>query len=238
MQFISVLCQLSLDMNTAIIVAAGKGTRLNAERPKQFLEVLNKPILIHTLDRFEACSSISEVIVVVPVGEIETFTSLAEKFGLHKITRIVAGGSTRAESVANGLTAVDPRTEIVAVHDGARPLVTIDEIERTIEQAKEIGAACLVAAVTDTIKEIKGDKITGTLERGNLRRALTPQAFRYEIIKRAFAGSDLSEDVTDECFLVEKLGYEIAFVEGSSKNIKITNHEDLAVAALFLKDVD
>lgn len=224
-------------MNTAIIVAAGKGTRFNAERPKQFLEVLNKPILIHTLDRFEACSSVSEVVVVVSADEIETFTNLAEKFRLNKITKIVAGGSTRAKSVANGLRAIDPTTEIVAVHDGARPLVTADEIARTIEQAKETGAACLVAAVTDTIKEIIGDKIAGTLDRGNLRRALTPQAFRYEIIKRAFADSDLSEDVTDECFLVEKLGYEITFVDGSSKNIKLTTQEDLAVAALFLKDV-
>jgi 2-C-methyl-D-erythritol 4-phosphate cytidylyltransferase len=110
----------------------------------------------------------------------------------------------------------------------------VDEIERTISKAKETGAACLVAAVTDTIKTIRGGEIAATLDRDKLRRALTPQAFKKEILERAFQGADLNESVTDECFLVERLGHPIAFVEGSSANIKITNPEDLALAtALF-----
>ena len=99
---------------------------------------------------------------------------------------VVAGGDSRAESVLNGLNAVSEQTEIVAVHDGARPLVSVDEIERVIEKARETGAACLVASVTDTIKSIRGDEIAATLDRDKLRRALTPQAFKTEVLKRAF----------------------------------------------------
>ncbi|MDQ3062065.1 MAG: 2-C-methyl-D-erythritol 4-phosphate cytidylyltransferase, partial [Acidobacteriota bacterium] len=129
------------------------------------------------------------------------------------------------------------RTEIVAVHDGARPLVSSEEISRTIEQARETGAACLVAAVTDTIKEVRDGKIVATIDRKQLRRALTPQAFRFEILKLAFETADLSEATTDECFLVEKLGYEISVVEGSAQNIKITTQKDFALAEFFLNKI-
>jgi 2-C-methyl-D-erythritol 4-phosphate cytidylyltransferase len=136
----------------------------------------------------------------------------------------------------NGLNAIESeRCEIVAVHDGARPLVSVEEISATIEKAKETGAACLVAAVTDTIKEVADGKIIGTIDRSKLRRALTPQCFRYEILKRAFAENEISEIVTDECFLVERLGYEIATVEGSAQNIKITLKEDFVFAEHLLK---
>ena len=125
--------------------------------------------------------------------------------------------------------------EIVAVHDGARPFVTVDEIERTVAKAKETGAACLVAPVTDTIKSIRGDEIADTLDRDKLRRALTPQVFRKELLQRAFELGDLSEAVTDECYLVEKLGHPIAIVEGGANNIKITHPDDLAFAGLLAK---
>jgi len=222
-------------MNTAIVVAAGSGKRFNSTIPKQFLEILGKPLLIYTLERFERCDSVSEVILVLSSAEIANFTNIAGKFDIRKITKIVSGGMTRAESVFNGFRAVDPGVEIVAVHDGARPLVSVDEISLTIEKARENGAACLVADVTDTIKTIDGDRFAGTLDRRKLKRALTPQAFRYEILQKAFALGDLSEDVTDECFLVEKLGYKIAFVKGNPKNIKITRPEDLIFAEAVLK---
>jgi 2-C-methyl-D-erythritol 4-phosphate cytidylyltransferase len=125
--------------------------------------------------------------------------------------------------------------DIVAVHDGARPFVTEDEIDRTVAKAVETGAACLVAPVTDTIKTIRGDEISGTLDREKLRRALTPQVFRKEVLQQAFELGDLSEAVTDECYLVEKLGHPIAFVEGSTRNIKITNPEDLIMAATIAR---
>lgn len=222
-------------MNTAIIVAAGSGTRFGGERPKQFLEIGGKPLLIHTIEKFENCVAIDEIILVLSASEVENFLIIAEKFNLTKLKKIVSGGKTRAESVFNGLNAINDAAEIVAVHDGARPFVTCEEITAIIEKAKETGAACLVGKVTDTIKEIANDKIIATIERTKLRRALTPQTFRLEILQKAFANADLSEAATDECFLVEKLGYEIAIVEGSAKNIKITTLEDWELAEIFLK---
>ena len=222
-------------MNSAIIVAAGSGSRFQAEKPKQFLEIAGKPLIFHTLDRFEKCPSIDEIVLVLPSNEIENFKKLAAGFNLTKLKKIIPGGKTRAESVFSGLQAVDEKCEIVAVHDGARPLVSCEEISRTIEMAMKTGAACLTAKVTDTIKKIAGDKIVGTIDRENLRRALTPQCFQTEILRRAIAGADLSEAVTDECFLIEKLGYEIAFVDGSAKNIKITTREDFVLAEVLLK---
>jgi 2-C-methyl-D-erythritol 4-phosphate cytidylyltransferase len=217
-------------MNSAIIVAAGSGTRFGAERPKQFVEICGKPLIEHTLERFENCPLIDEIILVLPSGEIEDFPKIS------KISKIIMGGKTRAESVFIGLSVVDSEAEIVAVHDGARPLVSVEEIAETIEKARETGAACLVSNVSDTIKEVADGKISGTIDRSKLRRALTPQCFRLEILQKAFARADLSEAVTDECFLVEKLGYEIAVVEGSAKNIKITTPEDFILAEIFLKN--
>jgi len=226
-------------MNVAIIVAAGSGTRFGGATPKQFLEIGGKPLLIHTIEKFENCAAIDEIVLVLSLNEVANFQTIAEKFKLTKLKKIVAGGKTRAESVFNGLNAVDTdSTEVVAVHDGARPFVSIEEIAVTIEKARQTGAACLVAVVTDTIKEVADGKIVQTIERTKLRRALTPQAFRFEILQKAFANADLSETATDECFLVEKLGYEIAVIEGSAKNIKITTREDWNLAEIFLKKTE
>lgn len=222
-------------MNTAIIVAAGSGNRFNSKTPKQFAEILGKPVIIHTLEKFEACEAVFQVVLVLPASEIADFESLIDKFGLKKIKNVVAGGLSRAESVLNGLNAADPTTDIVSVHDGVRPLVSIDEITATIEKAQETGAACLVAVVTDTIKQISDGKIAGTLDRTKLRRAMTPQAFRYDILRQALDQVDLDDDITDECMLVEKLGYPIAYVDGSSRNIKITHPEDRILAEALLR---
>lgn len=226
-------------MNSAIIVAAGSGTRFGTKTPKQFLEILGKPLLIYTLERFELCSVIDELILVLAADEIENFRRTVEKYNLKKLTKIVSGGENRSISVYNGLNALDSqKTKIVAVHDGARPLIYVNEISATVEKARQFGAACLVAAVTDTIKEVAAGKIIKTVERSKLRRALTPQCFRFEIIKRAFAENETGKIVTDECFLVEKLGYEIAIVEGSPQNIKITTPEDFVFAESILAQPD
>jgi 2-C-methyl-D-erythritol 4-phosphate cytidylyltransferase len=223
-------------MNSAIIVAAGSGTRFGSKTPKQFLEILGKPLLIHTLECFESCSSVDEIILVISDEETANFSKIIEKYELKKLAKLVSGGNTRSESVLNGLNAVDYNNcKIVAVHDGARPLVSVNEITATIKKAEETGAACLVAGVTDTIKEVANGKIIKTIDRNTLRRALTPQCFRYEILKRAFAENEIGENATDECFLVEKLGIEIAIVEGSAQNIKITRPEDLVFAENLLK---
>jgi 2-C-methyl-D-erythritol 4-phosphate cytidylyltransferase len=215
---------------TAIIVAAGSGTRFKSDKPKQFLEILGKPVIVHTLERFQSAPSVDSIILVLAENQITRF----ESTNITKLARVIAGGSTRAGSVWNGLNAIADDTTIVAIHDGARPLVSVDEIERTIEKAIQTGAACLVGPITDTIKTVRGEEIAATLDREKLRRALTPQAFKTEVLKRAFELVDLSDAITDECFLVEKLGHPIALVEGSSRNIKITHSEDLVLAEAFL----
>lgn len=225
-------------MNTAIIVAAGGGKRFGGNTPKQFLEIAGKPVIIHTLRRFEDCPKIDEIILVLSETQTADFLQTFEKYNLKKLSQVIAGGRSRAESVSRGLNAVNSETaEIIAVHDGARPLVTIEEISATIEKAEETGAACLVAPVTDTIKEISGDKILRTISRSRLRRALTPQCFRYEILRRAFEEHDSGEEATDESLLVERSGVTVSLVEGSVKNIKITHPEDFAIAEIFLKSM-
>lgn len=222
-------------MNTAIIVAAGSGQRFDSAHPKQFVPILGKPLIIHTLDRFQACDAIDEIVLVLSESGREAFETINLKFEIAKLRSTVIGGATRAESVRNGLEAVAPGCDVVAVHDGARPFVTVGEITATVERAAQTGAACLVGAVTDTIKTIRGDEIAGTLDRDKLKRALTPQAFKFEVLRRAFEFGDLSEAVTDECYLVEKVGHPISFVEGSSRNIKITRSEDLLIAEAILQ---
>jgi len=224
-------------MNSAIIVAAGTGKRFGGDIPKQFLNIHGKPLLVYTLEKFESCSAIDEVILVVAGDEIGRGEKLVEEFSLKKVRRVIEGGANRAKSVANGFASLDKsHTQIVVVHDGARPLVTATEISATISKAEVTGAACLVARVDDTIKEVLNDKIVRTIDRANLRRALTPQAFRYEILKRALAASNLGEEITDESYLLEKIGETVSLVEGSSKNIKVTNGEDFSLVEKLLEN--
>jgi 2-C-methyl-D-erythritol 4-phosphate cytidylyltransferase len=224
-------------MNVAIIAAAGQGTRLGAERPKQFLELAGVPVIIHTLKRFEQCTAIQEVIVVLPAQDSSTFLTLAGKYALRKLARVVPGGATRAESVWRGLQSVRAATvEIVAVHDGVRPFVTAEEIERTVRAALESGAAILTAPLIDTIKEVNNSRVVRTIERTRLQRALTPQCFRYELLRRAYEQSpELVASATDDSSLVESLGVTVTTVEGDARNIKITRPEDIALAESILK---
>src|SRR5215217_9557786 len=153
-------------MNIAIIAAAGAGTRMASDRPKQFLSLAGMPLIFHTLKPFEECEQIHEVIVVLPAEESAGFLSMAGKYGLRKLTRVVPGGATRADSVKRGLMAIRPATaEIVAVHDGVRPFVTVAEIDNTIAAAQRDGAAILATPATDTIKLVEGDAVVKTLER-------------------------------------------------------------------------
>jgi len=223
-------------MNIAIIAAAGAGTRMASDRPKQFLLLAGQPVIFRTLQVFEECDSIDEVIVVLPAAESAGFLSLAGKYGVRKVTRVVPGGVTRADSVKRGLMTIRSATaEIVAVHDGVRPFVTVEEISRTVAAAKTDGAAILVAPVTDTIKEIRDANVLKTLDRGVLRRALTPQCFRYELLREAYQNADVNDpSLTDESALLEQLGRPVSIVEGSARNIKITTAEDLVIAEAIL----
>ena len=224
-------------MNVAIVVAGGKGTRFGGKRPKQFLELRGTPIIIHTLRQFERCREIEQLVVVLPADETAGFQSLAAEFDLKKISRVVAGGDTRARSVRNGLATI-AEADVVAVHDGVRPLVTADEIDRVVQAARTTGAAILVAPIGDTIKQVEADRVSGTLSRASLRSAFTPQCFQLEILRRAYEKLDELEsagiEVTDDSFLVEQSGVEVVTIEGSGRNIKITREEDLAFAEKLL----
>ena len=228
-------------MNVAIIVAGGKGLRFGGNRPKQFLELSGTPIIIHTLTRFERSQEIGSVIVVLPAEHMAGFESLVRTFALKKVNRIVGGGPTRAQSVRQGLQTIET-ADIVAVHDAVRPLVTSQEIDRVVRAADANEAAVLVAPVADTIKQVDGDRITGSLARAHLRRALTPQCFRFHLLKTAYEKLDEFEssavELTDDSMLVERLGVSVVAVEGSARNIKITSAEDLALAEALMKRAD
>lgn len=225
-------------MNIAIIAAAGTGSRMAGDRPKQFLQLAGSPIIFHTLKPFELCDSIQELIVVLPAAEAAEFLAQAGKRGLRKLARVVPGGATRADSVKRGLMSIRPATaEIVAVHDGVRPFVTVAEIEETVATARRDGAAILATPVTDTIKRVENDLVVETLERGNLRQALTPQCFRYDLLRQAYEQADVNDPaLTDESSLVERLGHAVTVVAGSPRNIKITTPRDLLIAETFLKE--
>jgi 2-C-methyl-D-erythritol 4-phosphate cytidylyltransferase len=221
-------------MNSAIIVAAGSGTRFGSEIPKQFLEINGKPMVSHSITAFENAVEIGEIVLVVSEADMDRAEMLRSDLNSKKLASIVAGGKTRAESVRNGFLALG-KGGVVAVHDAARPLVLPIEIDKVVMRARQVGAACLTLPVTDTIKEVAGDLIKRTVDRKHLRRAATPQAFTYEILEKALDSENLDPSATDECFLVEKLGYEIAFIDGSTQNIKITYPEDLQLAEAILR---
>jgi 2-C-methyl-D-erythritol 4-phosphate cytidylyltransferase len=226
-------------MNFAIIVAAGRGTRMGGERAKQFMTLAGVPVIVHTLRRFEQCETIERCVVVGPAGQAESLRALCAQHGLGKTTRVVAGGATRTESVARGLASLaDEPASIVAVHDGVRPFVTAAEIDRTVRAAETTGAAVLVAPVVDTIKELAGDRIARTLPRTVLRRALTPQCFRQDLLRRAHAQARADAlDATDDSALVERLGFTVVAVEGDPRNIKLTRPEDFALAEILAREM-
>ena len=222
-------------MNVAIIVAAGRGSRAGGVRAKQFREISGIPIIIHTLARFELCETIHQAVVVLPGGAREEFHALAGAHGLRKSSHTVAGGETRAESVWRGLQALAAgEVGVVAVHDGVRPFVTPAEIDHTVREAEKHGAAILAAPAVETIKEAEGGRVLRTLERARLWHAQTPQCFRYELLRRAYAQPGaLGADVTDCSALVERLGETVRLVEGGVDNIKITTPRDFAIAEVL-----
>ncbi|MBV9215987.1 MAG: 2-C-methyl-D-erythritol 4-phosphate cytidylyltransferase [Acidobacteria bacterium] len=222
-------------MNIAIIVAAGTGSRFSKDTPKQFARINGKPLIAYTLGAFAECDLVDQIVLVLSEDGRNVFEEIRRDIDCGKPLKIAAGGATRADSVRNGIAAAAPEpNDIIAVHDGARPLVTGDEITRTIQAAAETGAACLCVEVNDTIKSVLDGTIAATVDRDALRRAVTPQAFRANILKQALAGVGTDETITDESMLVERLGIPVTVVEGSTRNIKVTRPEDLALAEVLL----
>ena len=223
---------------SAIIVAAGGSVRMGIADSKQFLPLLGRPAIEYTLQAFQKCDLIREVIVVCREQDMERIRQIADENGFSKVTRLVPGGASRADSVRNGISSADENADYYAIHDGARPLITVEEIERVTDAAFETGAATLGTAVTDTIKLVNDcNVIESTPVRSQLRAVQTPQVFEKELYSFALenAGKNLV-DFTDDCALIEHMGGEVEVVEGSKENIKLTTPVDVIIAESILRD--
>ena len=225
----------------AIVPAAGLGTRMGAELPKQFLELDGVPLIVFTLRRLAACAEISEFFVATR-GQIAAMEERVAQAGLRRPVRVVPGGDTRQQSVANALAEVDPGTEIVVVHDAVRPFVTADQMTRVIAEARARGAAILGIPAIDTVKEVKRASlpedvalISATIPRERIVLAQTPQVFSYKLLLEAFRKAQ-EDDFTgsDEAALVERMGCDVFVVLGSERNLKITRPADMELARFYL----
>lgn len=221
----------------AVIPAGGSGRRMGAPTAKQYLPLGGIPVLVHTLRCFENCPAIDEVILVVPGDDVRRVTDdLVLPYGLTKVWKIVPGGPQRQDSVMNGLMAVDKGKDIVVVHDGVRPFIDPGFIERCISIARGHGAAVLGLPARDTVKDCDATgMVVRTLPRDRLWLAQTPQAFRRELLLRAYRQAFADGFYgTDDASLVERLGAKVMMVAGTAENIKITDLQDLAYAQWLL----
>jgi len=223
-------------MNSAILVAAGKGVRMGAD--KLWLEIAGRPVIAHTWKNFNDAKCVDEIILIVRDGTQEKFSKLAKKFHFQKSFRIVVGGTERQDSVWNGLEALSPKTEIVAIHDAARPCTTEALIAATIEAARKTGAAVAAQQITDTIKESADSKtILRTLDRSKLWSVQTPQTFRVEIIRRAISAARAKNLIfTDDTAACELIGQPVQLVPSMTPNPKVTMPGDLAFIETLLKN--
>ena len=224
-------------MISAIIVAAGKGTRMGANVDKLWLEVAGRPVVAHTWRSFNDAACIDEIILVVRDGMQSHFTELALKYNFQKTFRLVVGGAERQDSVWNGLSAVSPKTEIVAIQDAARPCTTEELIAATIVAARESGAAVAAQPVTDTIKETADGKIISrTVDRSKLWSVQTPQTFRVEVIRRAISTArEKNLNLTDDTAACELIGQPVQLVKANAPNPKVTVPADLPFVESLLR---
>ena len=212
---------------SAVIVAAGRASRMGGI-DKILCPMANEPLLLHTLRPFQASEAVDEIVIVTSEERMVEVGALCSNHGITKVKRIVKGGATRTESVQAGLKETDKAAGIIAIHDGARPFVTMDIIETAIRTARERGAAAPAIPVKDTIKRAVDGVITETPDRSQLFAVQTPQVFDADLIKGAIAKAIADKAVlTDDCSAVERLGFPVCLTEGSEENIKITTPADL-----------
>lgn len=221
----------------AVVAAAGRSERMGED--KLLYPLAGVPVLIRTLRALESCPSIDGILVVTREDLIVPVSQLCKDAGLTKVEKVLVGGPSRAESVLRGLREVDRSARLVAIHDGARPLVTPEVVEGAVARALEAGAAAPAVPLKDTVKIALGGKVTATPERSSLFAVQTPQVFETGLIlgalERAVADGAV---LTDDCAAVERIGMSVWLTEGSYENIKLTTPEDLAVAESILERRD
>ena len=217
---------------SAIITAAGSGSRMKAPVPKPFLELGDRPLLLWAVEAFQQSRLVDEIVIVVGEADMDRTKAMVTFRDMNKVIAVVPGGAKRQESVANGLEKISADSDIVLVHDGARPFVTGELIQAIIEQVLEKGAAVPVLALHDTIKEVSAEgTIVRTLDRSMLRAVQTPQGFKTSVLRHAHQrGKEKGLCATDDAGLCESGGQGVATVPGSSENLKITTPEDFAFA--------
>ena len=224
-------------MVSALLVAAGKGTRMGPNVDKLFLELNGVPVVVHTWRRLEQSTAIDNIVAVVREGMQSAFEELARRFNFQKPFRLVTGGKERQDSVWNGLSALSADAEIVAIQDAARPVTSLEVIAATVEAARQTGAAVAAQPVTDTIKESEdGKRIKRTLDRSRLWAVQTPQTFRVEIIRHALSEARKRGLVfTDDTAACELINQPVELVLSTSPNPKVTRPEDVPFVEAILK---
>lgn len=220
---------------SAVIVSAGNSTRMGGVN-KQFLELNNVPVIAHTIKIFQKIDSIDEIVIVTRECDIETIKEMVNKYNFTKVVSVVKGGETRQLSVYNGVTNTSSKADFIAIHDGARPLVTEKVVLDTLNQAILFDAAATGVKVKDTVKVVNdSDFIVDTPDRTYMRFIQTPQIFNKELYIDAVNTVENSINFTDDCMLIEAYGKTVKFVDGDYENIKITTPEDVELAQNYLK---
>ncbi|MEW5796636.1 MAG: 2-C-methyl-D-erythritol 4-phosphate cytidylyltransferase [Candidatus Zixiibacteriota bacterium] len=221
---------------SAVIVAAGNSVRFGGAVPKQFVAVAGRPLLAWTIERFEKAESIDEIVLVVAEDQLLfAGEKVVSRFGFSKVTRVIPGGETRQKSVLKGLESLSLTTGLVAIHDGARPLVAPEDINDVVKAAGLEKAAILAVRVSDTVKRVKERFVMATQDRADLWLAQTPQVFEHDLILESHRRAAAKRvDVTDDAALVEVAGFKVCVVEARSPNFKVTTREDLMLVETLL----
>lgn len=217
----------------AVIVAGGKGTRMGAPISKQYLEIGAKPVLMHTLEKFHQVDADLDLILVIPEVDFDLWDSLCKQYQFAITHLIVAGGSSRFQSVRNGLKAIDGTEGLVAIHDGVRPFVAAEVIEESYARAKEFGSAIAVIGLKDSIRRITEEGESHFEDRQSYRLVQTPQTFQLSKIKQAYEVQELPQ-FTDDATVYEYQGWQVKLISGNLENIKITTPEDMDYAAFLM----
>ncbi len=223
--------------NTGLVVAAGGGSRFGGELPKQYADLSGKPIIVYCLELFERCNLIDEVVLVVADDYLAHVSQeIVDRFKLKKINKLTTGGQNRQESVLAGLSACQPGADLVVIHDAVRPLLTMDLLRKTIEEAAGTGGAILAVPSRESVKQVESGSVVRTLIRDTVWIAQTPQVFNFEKILDAHRRAEAAgNEATDDSELYEQYCGRVAVVQGSYNNIKITTRGDLILAAELLK---